>query len=92
MYVHTEKDDHAENKATMQMEWQLEDNFSKLARTINGTILYVQFANAPIPEKDAVDSKMKMLMSTGVFERQYQEWHARQDNQKRLDKLQGMMA
>ncbi len=64
------------------MEWHIDDDFPKLARTIDDAILYAQFANAPITNQDAVDAGMHMIMNKGVFECQYEEWHARQNEQK----------
>ena len=81
-YASADEADRKENKATMNMEWHIDDDFPKLARTIDDAILYAQFANAPITDQDATDAGMRMIMSTGVFERQYEEWHARPDDQK----------
>ena len=72
-YAHADKANHAEIKATMQMKQTIKDDFLKLAKTTNNAILYTKFAQAPIPEQDAVDIGIKMLMSTGLFERQYEE-------------------
>ncbi len=66
----------------MNMEWHIDDDFPKPARTIDDAIFYAQFANAPITDQDAVNAGMRMIMSTGVFERQYEEWYLRQDDQK----------
>ena len=66
-YAHVDDVNRPENKATMQMEWTIKDDFPKLARTIDNAILYAKFANVPIPEQDAVNAGIKMLMSTGVF-------------------------
>ncbi len=81
-YAYTEKAEREEKKATMNMEWHIDNDFPKLARTINDAIWYVQFANAPITDQDVVDAGMQIIMSTGVVERQYKEWHTRQYNQK----------
>ena len=66
-YAHTDEADHEENKATMNMEWHIDDSFPKLARAIDDAILYAQFANAPITNQDAVDAGMRMIMTTDVF-------------------------
>ena len=72
-YAHADEADCDENKATMNMEWHINDDFPKLTRTINDAILYVQFSNAPITDQDAVDAGMRMIISSAMFERQYEE-------------------
>ncbi len=53
MYAHADEDDREKKKATMNMEWHIDDDFPKLARTINAAILQAQFESAPITDQDA---------------------------------------
>ncbi len=69
-YAHTWEADHAENKSSMQLEWTIKNGFPKLAKTIDNAILYTHYVQAPIPNNDAVDTIIKMLMSNCLFERQ----------------------
>ena len=44
-----------------------------LAKKINNCLLYAQFAEAPIPNHEAVDAGMKLIMRTGLFKQEYEE-------------------
>ena len=66
----------------MEFEWTIADDFLMLAKKINNCLLYAEFAEAPIPNHKAVGAGMKLIMQTGLFKQEYEEWHAKDTNQR----------
>ena len=46
----------------MDFEWTIADDFPILAKKIDDCLLYAEFANAPIPNHEAVNAGIKLIM------------------------------
>ena len=81
-YAQADEHDRSENKATMEWDWTINDDFPVIVKRLDDAVLFAAFAESPIPDHEVVDAGMKLLMKTGLFEREYEEWHARADGDK----------
>ena len=66
----------------MDFDCTIADNFPILAKKFVDCLFYAEFADAPIPNHKAVDAGMKLIMQTGLFKQEYEEWHAKDANQR----------
>ena len=70
------------NKDKMKAEWHPRDGFEVLKQRIKDGMMYAAFSNKPISSDDALNMMMVVITRTRLFSTQYQEWHAKQLNEK----------
>ena len=75
-YGDTNELDREENKARMKKDWTLQDGWENLRRQIEEGQLFAQFAQSPMTDQDIVDTALIVIMKTGLFEPQYEQWKA----------------
>ena len=61
----------------------LQDGWQSLQEQIEEGQLLAALANAAIPDVDAVDIAVTVLMKTGMFEHVYEEWYTRANGTRR---------
>ena len=81
-YATSDENDREANKQSMNRDWIIQQGFQTLVQQIEDGIEYATFASHPIPDQDVVNIAMRVLMRQGLFTTQYEEWHARDSNQK----------
>ena len=57
-----------ENRNQMKFDWNLQDGWQALQEQIEEGQLFAALTNAAIPDVDAVDIAVTVLMKTGMFE------------------------
>ena len=72
------------NKGKMKAEWHPRDGFEVLKQRIKDGMMYAAFSNKPISSDNALNMMMAVITRTRLFSTQYQEWHAKQLNEKTL--------
>ena len=72
------------NKDKMKADWHPRDGFEVLKQRIKDGMMYAAFSNKPISSDDALNMMMVVITRTRLFSTQYQEWHAKQPQEKTL--------
>ena len=78
--MNKDENDCKKNKKTMGFEWTIADNFTILVKKIDDPQLFTEFAQAPTPSHKVVNVGIKLIMHTGLFEQEYEEWHGKEAN------------
>ena len=60
----------------MRKPWNIADGWEVLKDRFDDGIAYAVFADAQINVADALNMLIYVLLKTGVFQAQYEEWHA----------------
>ena len=81
-YKRSNDQDRAHNKLLMHAEWTPTDGFEKLVTQINIGVMYAQYVDNPIPDKEMVDTFIMVIMKCDLFNTSYEKWHARPDKSK----------
>ena len=81
-YGDTAEPEREDNRNRMKKTWQLHDGWLQLQQQIEEGQVFAAVIGQPIPDTDAVDMAITVLMKTGLFPAAYEEWHARPDGTK----------
>ena len=60
----------------MRKPWNIADGWEVLKDRFDDRIAYAVFADAQINAADVLNMLISVLLKTGVFQEQYEEWHA----------------
>ena len=66
-----------QNLDNMCKPWNIADRWEVLKDRFDNGIAYTVFTDATINTANALDMLISILLKTGVFQAQYEEWHAR---------------
>ena len=65
-----------QNRDDMRKPWNIADGWEVLKERFDDGIAYAVFTDAQINAADALNMLISVLLKTGVFQAQYEEWHA----------------
>ena len=81
-YGNTNETERAKNKELMKIPWALQDGWERPQKQIDDSTIYAIFSGHPIPDSDIVDAAITLIIQTGLFSTQYEQWHERADDKK----------
>ena len=64
------------------MPWALQDGWEHLQKQVDNIVIYAIFSGQPMPDSNIVDTAMTLVLTTGLFGMQYEQWHERPDGDK----------
>ena len=67
----------------MHAEWTPTDGFERLVTQINIGVMYAQYVDHTIPDKEMLDTFIMVIMKCGLFNMSYEKWHVRPDKNKK---------
>ena len=71
----------------MKTLWSLQDGYEKLQLHIEDGNIYAMFAGQTISELEVVDITISVIVQTGMFGDQYDQWHKQADDSKTWNDL-----
>ena len=72
------------NRDEMKTIWSLLEGFELLKNRSNDGIAFAAFANQPISPEDALNMLLTVIVKTGIFQIQYEEWHSLPETEKTM--------
>ena len=81
-YGHTNEKERADNKKMLEVPWALQDGWEHLQKQVDDVIIYAIFTGQPMTDGSIVDAAMTLVLGTGLFGTQYEQWHDRPDADK----------
>ena len=73
-----------QNRESMKQPWDINQGFALLKNRIDDGMAYASFAKQAIEPSDALNMFITVLVATGLFQTQYEEWHALPEDEKNL--------
>ena len=66
----------------MKGAWALQDGWERLQKQIDDGTIYAIFTGHQIPDSEVVDMAITLIVQTGLFGTQYEQWHEHANGQK----------
>ena len=79
LYGESDETDRKENKDRMEAEWHPNDGIQRLISQIADGIEYAHFAGQAIPDAEAIDIGIRVVMKCGLFIHDYELWQQEHD-------------
>ena len=79
LYGESDENDRKLNKDRMEMDWHPNDGIQKLISNIADGIEYAHFARQAIPDAEAIDIGIRVIMRCGLFAHDYELWQQEHD-------------
>jgi len=81
-YGKYDEHDIAENEQRMKKPWSMHDGWEILEDQIEEAWIYSMYCQNEIADKAAVNIAMKLILDTGIFAHEYEQWTARDEAEK----------
>ena len=73
-----------QNRESMKQPWNINQGFALLKNRMDDGMAYASFAKQTLEASDVLNMFLTVIVATGLFQTQYEEWHALPEDEKTL--------